>query len=92
MKLSRLKVVLVLSLLIVSMPPASVNAQVSGGVNVFTIVPKLVCVGDSFKLDGVASTDWQDFPEDIPLAPLQITTVQISALHGKVTPEFNFPK
>ena len=69
------------------MPPGRVNAQVSGGVNIFTTVPELVCVGDSFTLDGVASTDWEDFPGDIPLAPLQVTTVEISALHGKVTPE-----
>ncbi len=71
-------------------PPGGVSAyQESGGVNVLSILPELICVGDTITLEGVATTDWPEIPTEpglVPLAPLKITTVEISAQHGKVSP------
>ncbi|MDR3578164.1 MAG: hypothetical protein P4L50_30220 [Anaerolineaceae bacterium] len=82
------KILFVLLFLSLAVPQVTVQAdpQVTGGVNVFTSPPELVCVGDSFTSEGAAGTTYPDMPKDVPLAPLMVTSVQITALHGKVTP------
>jgi hypothetical protein len=91
MKVKILRFLLALAIVSLCLPQQTASAyQASGGVNVFTIEPSLICVGDSFTLEGAASTDYPDFPPSepggIPLAALKVTTVQITALLGKVTP------
>jgi hypothetical protein len=91
MKNAFFKVLLALCMVALPLPQHSVAAyEPSGGVNVFTSVPELVCVGDSFSLEGAASSDYPDIPPSgpgqIPLPVLVVTTVQITAQHGTVTP------
>jgi hypothetical protein len=91
MKNAFLNVLLAFFVLSSVLPGAPAQAdKPTGGVNVFTDPPQLVCVGDSFTLEGAASTDYPDIPPaepgGIPLAYLKVTTLQITAALGKVTP------
>lgn len=83
-------VFLLLLSLALSAAPASAADQATGTVYVISAPPDLVCVGDSFTLTGWASVEYPEDPpsssDDFPLAPLYVTTVQITAQHGKVTP------
>ena len=72
-------------------PAAAQTEPLTGGAAFHSLPPDFVCVGDSFQFQAAASTDWPDFPPDengnaIPLAPLPVTVVQISAELGAVTP------
>ena len=74
-----------------ALPQGTVNAyQPSGGVNVFTGLPQLICVGDTIPLEGAAGADYPPSeptgPGQIPLAPLVVLNLQISATHGVITP------
>lgn len=82
-------VFLLLVSFVLSAKPVSAS-QATGTVYVISSTPDLVCVGDSFTMTGWASVEYPETPpdnsDDIPLAPLYVTTVQITAQHGKVSP------
>jgi hypothetical protein len=90
MKLTFFNVLMALLMLPMILPGATAAANnPTGGVNILSILPEIICVGDSFTLEGAASSTYPDLPPDeneIPLAPLPVTTVKITATHGKVTP------
>ncbi|MGD0750441.1 MAG: hypothetical protein ABSA23_03420 [Anaerolineales bacterium] len=91
MKHAYYKVLFILILLSLAMPQRTVQAYApSGGVNVFTTLPELICVGDSLTLEGAAGVDYPPIepsgPGLAPLAPLVENAVQITAMHGKVSP------
>lgn len=70
--------------------PAAAQYQVTGGVNILSVPPRRVCVGDTFTLKAAASTDYPPIHTSSgasPLAPLKVTTVQANAELGRVTPE-----
>jgi hypothetical protein len=102
MKHAYFKILVILILLSLAMPQRTVFAYApSGGVNVFTTLPELICVGDSYTMEGAAGVDYPPSeptgPGQIPLAPLVESAVQITAIHGKVSPstithigEFNY--
>jgi hypothetical protein len=98
MKIIRLTAVMVIFLGLLAAPVQSAQGaraaraprgqdQATGGVNILGIQPRLVCVGDTFTLEGAASVDLPDFPEDIPLAPLAYISLEIKADKGQVTPD-----
>jgi hypothetical protein len=68
---------------------ATASAQtkgVTGGVNILSTQPMLICVGDTVQFDGAASVDFPPFPDDIPLAPLAYINLHIKAQTGQITP------
>jgi hypothetical protein len=89
MKTLRLAALLALFLGLCIPPAQIVRAQdkVTGGVNILGIPPRLVCVGDTFTLEGAASVDFPPLPGDVPLAPLSYINLDIKADHGQVTPD-----
>lgn len=78
---------LVLALLL-GLPPQPTAAmyKVSGGVNILSVLPKKICVGDTITLHGAASAEYYDDNPTPPLAWLQVTHVSASAQLGQVTP------
>ncbi|MGD0879647.1 MAG: hypothetical protein ABSA01_16065, partial [Anaerolineales bacterium] len=88
MKHAYFKVLFILLFLSLAMPQRTVYALApSGGVNVFTTLPELICVGDSLTLEGAAGVDYEPSgPGLAPLVPLVENAVQITAMHGKVSP------
>lgn len=69
--------------------PAMAQSGITGGVNILSILPQRVCVGDTFTLKAAASTDYPTVSAgEVPIAPLQITAVQAKAALGQVTPEW----
>lgn len=65
---------------------AAAEPKTSGGVEIFTVLPNRVCVGDTLTLKGGASfTYLEDAPEG--LAWLPVTRVNIHADHGQVSPD-----
>jgi hypothetical protein len=94
MKTAIFRVALILFLLSQSLalPQHAAYAQAtSGGVNVFTSPPDLVCIGDSFSLEGAAGATYPETPPydangNLILPPLYVTTLKITAQHGTVTP------
>jgi hypothetical protein len=91
MKKASARVLFVLLFLSLALPQGTVRAyQPSGGVNVFTGLPQLICVGDTITLEGAAGADYPPIeptgPGQIPLAPLIVLNLQISASHGVIKP------
>jgi hypothetical protein len=79
---------LMLSLLLALMPqqPAAAQPQVVGGVNILSVLPKKICVGDTITLNGAASiTNLEEIPP--PLAWLPVTVVRAKAKLGRVSPD-----
>ncbi len=69
----------------------SQNDQITAGAAFHSLPPNYVCIGDSFQFQAGAATTWPDLPPDengnaIPLAPLPVTNIAISAALGTVTP------
>ncbi len=84
-----LLLILALALWSPAQPAAAAAGDWSGGVNILSVPPERICVGDSVTFDGAASSTYigdLDGSSDIPLAPLEYTRVDISARHGTVTP------
>ncbi|MBE0698952.1 MAG: hypothetical protein IH586_18700 [Anaerolineaceae bacterium] len=84
---------ILLTLGLILAPQGAVNATsslqaqgVTGGVNILSTQPMLICVGDTVLFDGAASVDFPPFPDDVPLAPLAFIDLQIKAQNGQVTP------
>lgn len=66
------------------------TGDVTGGVNIFTTQPDLICVGDTVVFEGAASVDFPEIPTqpgEIPLAPLAFISLQYQAQNGQVTPK-----
>jgi hypothetical protein len=95
MKSISLKILSALFLVFFTLPLLIVHAsETTGGVNVFTILPELVCVGDTYAMEGAAGVTFGEteptLPGEIPLPKLAPTNLVISAIHGKVTPQTIF--
>jgi hypothetical protein len=80
-------ILLMFFLVLALMPqqPAAAQSQVVGGVNILSVLPKKICVGDTITLHGAASTtNLEDTPP--PLAWLPVTVVRAKAKLGRVSP------
>lgn len=62
----------------------------TGGVNLFSVSPALVCVGDTFTLEGAAGMDYPEViqvpGQPIKPVPLPFINLKIEAQTGQVTP------
>lgn len=91
MRLKRLTslAALFLAFSLIAPPPAPARAQApgsKGAVILYTVPPRTVCVGDTFTIEGGSFLIEPDFPGDIPLAPLTVIGLAITASQGTVTP------
>jgi len=79
---------LVLSLMLAQPAQQTVTAetQVVGDVNILSVLPRRICVGDTITLNGAASiTNLEEIPP--PLAWLPVTTVRAKAKLGRISPD-----
>jgi len=66
---------------------AAAESRFTGGVNIFSVLPKRICVGDTIRLEGGASiTSMEDdAPGSLPWLP--VTRVNIKARLGSISPQ-----
>lgn len=71
--------------------PVSANSDPTAGVNILSVLPERVCVGDVITLSGAADVDYPDQPPKsdgtIPVVRLPVTRVDFSAKLGEVSPD-----
>ena len=70
-------------------PASAADGDWSGGVNILSVPPERICVGDTVTFDGAASITFMGdlgSLSGVPLEPLEYTSVDIIAMRGVVTP------